>query len=274
MLFKYWNYTTCIRSDNLTAIEQAVTHILEQEEGCQRLKQSPPIEFDVEELFHKRQMQKFSCCLWIVSLVAGAIGWTIIKTFPSRLLCWRTKGAGRPRLSTLAMQLGCDAFYLEVHNSTFGVLLEASATGRTYVSGGGPDEPNNQFYAEQIDKTGLIEQFSLLQVPEPMQTAMRVNSDPEVQKIKAEFNRLKKEDPDSELLTRLMDEALQGHTQRIDYALAKVINKSSSYWYSCNLAYDVYAHPGQLAAMEAQLLYFQPSEDYGQMDLKQLHSQF
>lgn len=50
MLGVYWNFTTCIRSDNLDTIAQAITHLLEQEEGCCRLTQLPQLATDLKQL--------------------------------------------------------------------------------------------------------------------------------------------------------------------------------------------------------------------------------
>jgi hypothetical protein len=38
--FRSWNYTTCIHSDNITLVEQALTRIFEQE-GYIRIDQPP-----------------------------------------------------------------------------------------------------------------------------------------------------------------------------------------------------------------------------------------
>ncbi|YAG11922.1 hypothetical protein NSTC745_01189 [Nostoc sp. DSM 114161] len=50
MFERYWNFTTCIRSDNFAAIADAMTHLLEQEVGCRRLTQLPEITIDSQKL--------------------------------------------------------------------------------------------------------------------------------------------------------------------------------------------------------------------------------
>lgn len=261
MFNRYWNFTTWIRSNNINAIKQEITHLLEQEEGCRRLTQLPQPEGSLEQIRAVHPWEQ-SCNPWIISLFAAKSGWTIVKTSPSELLCQRAKDDSRPRLSALALQLGCDTFHLGVYWSQVGILLEADATGRTFISGTfGPDIPTQQFYEEQINLPGLLKQFSLLKVPEPMEAAMRVNQAPELQRKKAEVDKLLSENADSALLPDPMDEVFEGYTERIDRALAEVIDNSES-WYWPDLTYYIYAHPEQLAAAEARLLYFQPPTTY------------
>jgi hypothetical protein len=88
-----------------------------------------------------------------------------------------------------------------------------------------------------------------------------VNQDPELQRKKAEVDKLFLENVDSNLLPAQMDEVFQEYTERIDRALPKVIDCSKS-WYWPYLIYDIYAHPEQLAAAGAHLLYFQPPPSY------------
>lgn len=261
MFDRYWNYTTCIRSNNLAAIEQVVAHLLKQEEGCRHLAQPPQLTIDPEELY--RQPWVIWSKLWIIGLFVGTGGWTGIKTWPPELFCKRAFGASRPRLSALTMQLGCEAFHLKVYQSTWGFLLEADAAGHTFISGsaGSDAQDNYQFYEEQIDAPGLVSQFRLLQVPLPMQVAMQVNEDSEIIRREVKFDRLMAENLDSELLAELINEVSKGHTQRIDCALAEVMDGSHNYWNLQNLAYYVYAKPQWLPA-RAQLLYFQPPTTY------------
>lgn len=261
MFDRYWNFTACIRCDDLTAIEQAVTNLLEQEEGCLRLSQLPPSSSSLEQLQAHHPWDQ-SCYPWIVSLFAGKEGWTIVKTWPTELLCHKAADECCPRLSALAMQLSCDAFYLGVYADLFGFLLEANAAGRTYISGTfDPDIPNDQFYQQPIDAPGLIKKFSLLEVPEPVEAAMRVNQDPELQQRLAELERLIEENPDSELKFDWECEVDRGYTERIDRALEAVMNRSN-FWYWSNLAYYAYARPEELATDGAHLLYFQPPTNY------------
>jgi len=76
------------------------------------------------------------------------------------------------------------------------------------------------------------------------------------------YERLRVENPNSELLFDLMNEVYKGYAERIDNALAEVIDKSKSCWHLRDLLYYVYAEPQQLEDKEAQLLYFQPPITY------------
>ncbi|MEH1942422.1 MAG: hypothetical protein V7L01_19710 [Nostoc sp.] len=269
MFFRYANYTTCIRSDNFDAIEQEVTHLLEQEPDCLRIPQPPELVCNLDEYLWEVIVRQLGIvCFfngtggWIVGLFPGKGGWTIVKTWPVDLLCARAEGASRPRLSTLAMELGCDTFHFWVTRDINCVLLEADATGRIFISGSADDEEGKsyKFYDEQIDAPDIIPQFSLLEVSQSMQAAMRVYEDPEIARIEVEYERLLLEAPDSELLFNLEDEVFKGYAERIDNALAEVIDKSKS-WY-VDLAYDVYTKPQSLEAKGVLLLYFQPPTTY------------
>lgn len=173
------NHTNCIHCDNLDLIEQTLIQIFEQE-GC-RLIPLPPKPLPVIE---KLRHEPWGCIydlphlrdLWVVGLFVGACGWTVVKTSPAELLCYRAKGATRPRLSELVMQAGSEAFYLGVYETMRGeqleaILLEVDTTGQTFISGlVNPDhsEPG-KFGDEQInEQTNFLEfgRFFLLDVPE------------------------------------------------------------------------------------------------------------
>ncbi|MDF5722763.1 MAG: hypothetical protein PUP91_20255 [Rhizonema sp. PD37] len=261
MFFRYSNFTSCIRSGNLAAIEQGITRLLEQEAGCHRLTELPQLMIDVEQL--RRRPPCLPSNLWLFGLFGGTNGWTIVKSWPYELLCQRATGVSRPWLSALAIQLRCDAFHLRASRSFDGVLLEADATGRTFISGciGSKEAPEcYQFYEEQIYRPLEIAQFSLLEVPHEMQAALRVNENPEVQRIEAEIKKLKGDEED--LPSELMDELGKTYIQRIDQALAAVMAGSHNYWNLYNLAYCAYAKPQWLEAVGAKLLYFQPPSAY------------
>jgi hypothetical protein len=68
----YWNYTDCIRSDNLDAIELAITRLLE-EEGYRRLP-DPPQPLDPKILKKCRHPWQTVPKLAIVGLFVGAKG--------------------------------------------------------------------------------------------------------------------------------------------------------------------------------------------------------
>lgn len=179
MFIEFRNYTTYIQSNNLDVIELALTRIFELE-GCRRISQ-PPQPLSNEELRHTPWLLLRD--LWIVGLFVGAPGWTIVKTEPNELLCRRARGASRPRLSELAMQISCNAFHLGAYDH-FGILLEADALGHTLISGAVDriEEEENQFYDEQINIRGYS-QFFLLNVSEEIQAVVKAPS-PEQQQEK------------------------------------------------------------------------------------------
>lgn len=195
-----------------------------------------------------------------------------MKTWPAKWLCVRAIGASRPKLSALAMQLGCDAFHYRVVRDIDGILLEADATGRIFLSGWNDHEGVDsnlelyRFYDERIDVPSSP-QFSLIEVPESIQAAMRVNSDPEFARKEAEYEReykrqVAQEKPDLKLLAAMSNELQEGYAERVDIALEKVIDGSKSCWYLHDLLYSAYAEPQQLEDMGVQLLYFQPPTIY------------
>lgn len=271
------NFTTCIRSNNINTIEQKLTRLLEAE-GCCRLNELPQIR-DSSQVPHIWE----SDCSLIINLYSSQSGWTIVKTAPQEFLCQRAKGDNRTRLSALAILLGCDAFYLGMYSSYIGILLEADASGRIFVSGGSDiGTSGERFWEEQINAVGDLKdiaQFSILEVPELLQAAMRANENSELLAKEAEVDRLIEENSDEsdrqlsilEFFNDETDEFHQGYAQRIDRALAKVIDDShdQSQWYCNNLIYDVYSELSPLANDRAKLLYFQlpstyqPSEPYG-----------
>lgn len=89
MYFKSWNYTTCIRSNDLAVIEQAITSLLEQEEYCRRLPRPSRPSGNSRKIFINPEGTVRD--LWIVGLFSGSDGWTIIKTWPYELLCQRAR---------------------------------------------------------------------------------------------------------------------------------------------------------------------------------------
>lgn len=264
----YWNFTTCIRCDRLDAIVEAITHLLEQEEGCCRLTQVPQLAIDIEQLRDLPVWERPR--LWVAGLCSGKGGWTIVKTWPVEWLCNRATGASRSRLSALAMQLGCDAFHYRVVRDIDGILLEADATGRIFLSGWNDYEVSNseelhQFYGERIDLP-KDPQFSLIEVPESIQAAMQETLETDIRK-EAEYEReyerqMAQEKPDRKLLNAISSELREGYAERIDIALEKVIDGSESCWYLHDLLYNAYAEPQQLEEMGVQLLYFQPPITY------------
>jgi hypothetical protein len=262
--FRYWNFTTCIDFNELDALEREISQLLEQEEGCHRLLQLPQLNCAPEQLRLNYPEAKLPD-LWIVGLFEAANDWTVIKTFPTGLLCKRALGAERPRLSYLSERLNCNSFHLEVYEDVGGFLFEADASGHTFLDGcGGAGYPDDfRFYdEEQVDLPDLIQQFSLIDVPESMHEAMKINESPEV-KTRQSLIEWLAESPDDadEYYDLILEEP--GYTQRIDLALADLIDPERDYWFlKDNLAYKVYNEPQELEAVCARLLYFHPPTSY------------
>jgi hypothetical protein len=238
---RYSNETICINCNDLDLIEQRIVYLLEQE-GCRRLDELPPIE-GRELISYEWDLR----CPVIILIASSSIqsGWTVLKVSPATFFCQRAREANRPRLSTLAMELGCDAFYFGVYGGYLGILLEANTQGQTFVTGGiSPDEIVENFYDEQIDSMKQVSNFELLKVLEPLDKAIRTNEDPEYLKKEAEWDRLGdlfREDPESYL--SLMESYEEGdydkaRLQRIDEAMREVMGCPNKYWYS-NVHYDL-----------------------------------
>lgn len=250
----YSNYTTCINCNDLVAIKQAAIKLLEKEGGS-RIDKLPG---SADEISTQKP--------WIVGIFPALQGWTIIKTWSVELLCSKTIDDSRLRLSALAMELKCDAFYLSVYGGTYGnsgILLEAESSGKIHVAGCcNVDIDIEIFYEQPINKPDLIEDFSLLQVPESFRSAVKINQHPEVIEKEQKCNCLSSEkNPDRKLLYELEKEALKGHTQRIDEALSAIID-GSGIWAYPNLAYAIYECSEELSAAKGDLIYFQPPDNY------------
>ncbi len=258
VFFRYWNFTTCIDCNDLNVLEREIIQLLEQEEGCYCLAQLPKLDFEPEQLRLNYPEEKLPN-LWIVALFKSDNQWTVIKTFPTGILCHRAKGANRPRLSYLTEQLNCNAFHLEVHRDVEGFLLETDPAGNTFLSGCS-EEAYDKFYDEpQVKQPDLIQQFSLIDVPESMQAAININESPEAKRQEVELREL---DPNVPKYFDLVI-ANPGYTQRIDLAMADLFDPERAYWFlKSNLAYKVYQEPQELESAGAILFYFHPPSSY------------
>lgn len=259
----YGNDTTCIQSNNLDLIEQALTRIFEQK-GCRWILKPPlpqnPLPV-IKEL-HSRPW-RIEPYLWVIGLFVGNLGWTIVKTSPSELLGRRARGASRPMLSELAMQTGCNAFHHSVHDRHWGAMLEANASGQTLASGylDCDDTESMRFYDEPI--TEDAPHFSLLSVPEEFQAAGRVRvcvSKKEKQRREEELEALFDQGEEQAAKARSeWRELNMGGFERSDEDLGQLLSCSHSYWHEGNLLYKAFAEPQQLEADGVRLLYFQPA---------------
>ena len=243
----YWNFTSCIRSENRTEITSAIVNLVEQEIGYSRLSQLPYLVVNMKKIRHIPMWERPP--LLIIGLGVGREGWTIIKTYPNDWLFLRIPSRERPRLSKLAMQLKCDAFHYRVIRDEESLLLEANSRGDFQFN-----STNNP-------------QFSLIEVSESLHRAMQVNQDPEIVRKKAEYhaewNRQKADGKmNVQLLASLLDELKEGDAERIDTALAKILDYYQYYWQNYDLFNQAYANFQQLEKMNVQLLYFQPPDNY------------
>lgn len=147
-------------------------------------------------------------------------------------------------------------------------MLEADAAGRIFMSGWpgseGPDKFNKFYDEPMLQLEEFPPRFSLLQVSEQMQAAMRVNEDPEWLIKEAEVMKLIEEKADLELFPDWVDwdEFSKSYLHRIGDALAKVVGGSPNYWYLNNLAYRIYDNPKEFEIDGVRLLYFQPPITY------------
>jgi hypothetical protein len=276
----YYNYHSCCRLEDFNAIEAAITNIMEQEKGCQRLLKLPELSFDPKQI---RDLNIEKCPrLLVVGLFGGEEGWTIIKTYPAEFLCMRNTNSDRPRLSELAIQLRCDAFHYRVVRSSIGILMEADPYGRLFVSGSKDfegnyiDDEEYRFYQEKINQPGSCSEFFLVEVSESIKAAMLINDDPELELRKAEYRKhiidSDPVDPDAhfQALIALEEVVLKGYAERIDCALSKVIDPSLSFWKETRFRYSMYGDLLYSAYVEAEdleqkgvkLFYFQPPDNY------------
>ena len=271
----YNNSTTCIKSNNIELIEQALTSILKKE-GC-RLIPKPPLSQTnkplTKELLHNPQ--KIDPYLWVIGLTVGNLGWSIIKTSIPKLLCRRAREANLPRLSELAIQTGCDVFHSSVQDRYFGVILEANASGQILASGHldcyGIE--NMKFFDEPVTRVTEELSFSLLNVPEEFHQIGQVKehlSQKEKQRREDELEALVDKHP--EKITQALTEwrELNMSTfERGDEDLGELLCNSNSrsyytnywsgnkLWHEKRIIYKAYAELEQLEKEGVKLLFFQ-----------------
>ena len=278
MVLRYSNCNTCVWSDNLDLIEQTLTRIFEQE-GCRRIPK-PPLpqnSLPVMKTLVSRPW-KITPYLWVIGLFVGNQGWTIVQTQPSELLCRRARDTIRPRLSSLAIQAGCNAFHYMVHDRTWGALLEADASGRTFVSGELDcyEVEKMKFYDEPVtERTGGLH---LLNLPSELQAvaSIRINYE-ERERRKSELIPLMRQSGETaEEAESEYEELCKSKFEIQDEALGQTLIGSLrywDYWHLHNLVYLAYTVPQQLEAGGARLLYFQPAGSDREFDVEKMWSE-
>ena len=260
----YYNYTTCIESNNLNTLKKEITCLVEEKLGGNRIAKLPLSTLYLQE--QEQDTLNQSSEFWFVELFEGTNGWTVVKTYPYNLLCFQIeeRGSFTPLLSALTVKLQCNAFHIDVYDSIFGILLETNSAGRVYVSGTFNAEfSGDSFYKQPINSPELIEQFSLLDVDSALQSAIKINDNPKVSQKKAEYQQLieEKNPADFDLILALENEVFQGHTERIDRAFKKELN-NSDYWHSYNLLNRVRSMKEELAEKKTYLFYFQSPPNF------------
>ena len=239
----YSNFTACINSSDLIAIEKAVVDLLEREGGKQ---------LDIVPSADKIDKNSH----WIVGIFPGKEGWTIAKTWIPGLLCAPTVDKTRPRLSALATQLQCDTFDFSVFNGIAGILLEADSEGNVAVSGYYYENDVNTYYDLPINNRDSIKDFSLLKVSDSLKSAIEIDRHPMI--IDPECDRPSWLD---EPPLGYDDPSDKGYTHKIDEALRFVLD-ISGIWAYPDLLYAINQDSAILSAAKGHLLYFQPPENY------------
>ncbi|MEL6438901.1 MAG: hypothetical protein AAFQ80_06570 [Cyanobacteria bacterium J06621_8] len=261
---RHWNSTTCIDFNKFQNLEETISQLFEKEEGCHRIYSLPKLIYNPalvrKELIRQSiplssSIGEKSSNLWVVCLFPSQLGrWTVIKTFPTGLLCGRPLNSDKSRLSSLSAELKCNAFYLEVQAGICGFLFESDAMGKTFLSGCSAEEYFDNFYDEpELELQDLITNFSLIDVPESIKKAIKINESPEVIKEEARINEMDQDDPEYfDLIINNPD-----YTERIDLALADLFDPNGDYWFiDHNLADKVYKELEQLKSMGAKIMYF------------------
>lgn len=223
-LFRYGNRVTCIQSDNLELIEQVLIDSLEKE-GCLFISQ-PPSDYSPLNPY-----------IWVFGLYRSQIcpGWTVIKNSAPHFFASSRKGNNTPRLSDLAMEIGCDAFHHRVWGDYWGVLLEVTECGEILASGYIDDfdrEENMMFYNEPVSIYSK-QNFSLLDVPEEFQQAGKKASinEAERQKRSKEIERIVKEDPNAiDMFISEYKELNAPYSTKFNLDLGRLLCPNLNFW--------------------------------------------
>lgn len=230
-------------------IAETIVDLLGQEKDCFSLPNLPYLLIDIEKLRFRGIWERSP--LVVIGLAEGRDGWTIIKSYPNEWLFLRLPKTDTPRLSNLAKQLNCTAFFYRVINDLDSVLLETNENGK---------------FRFDLNK---FPSFNLIKVPSFIQSAIEVNMEVvkkyQETKIKLEQNRKAKKfkiDLQRKLLNSLAFDFEESNAENIDRALARAIDISQSFWECYDFYNRVYENFQELKQMDVELLYFLPPDNY------------
>lgn len=165
----YRNYNTYIHSGDLDAVELGLITIFERE-GYHHISKLPliPEEYDPRYGYTRRSDLD---SLRVAVILPGGAGWMMMQTYPVDILSRLAPKSERPRLADLTVELGFNAFQLNLYSGDTLILLEANADGQTVFSGyEGPETPEEirELIPEENKKVG----FRLIEVPKEIQALL------------------------------------------------------------------------------------------------------
>lgn len=182
---RYWNFTGCVNYNDINSLNSNIINLFERQ-GATYLGNTILFKTLLDSLPKQKQHPADqSSFIWIVGLYPGKNRWTIIKTYPSELLCYSVIDDYEyySQLSALTFQLKCNAFHLSVYGGVCGFLLEADARGKNCISGSSHSgEVRGTYYKQAIQIPGQIKKFSLLNISESLEKALAANQSSELKK--------------------------------------------------------------------------------------------
>ena len=259
---RYWNFTTCINYTDINTIKHNIITLFERQ-GANFIDPTVTLLESLQNV-PKQHPAEQSSSIWIVALYPGKNKWTIVKTYPSELLCHSVVDDYEyySQLSALTFQLKCDAFHLSVHGDTCGFLVEADSKGKNYITGSFFNKTTNpDFYRQPIQIRGQIKKFSLLKMPPDLEKALAVNQSPKLKQKLIEINKSITDNPELEFDLDFSDELDRGYTERIDLALKNVMDNTKR-WYVNNLFHLIDNESLNIDIRDTSLLYFEPPIGY------------
>ncbi len=125
-----WDNTAFVATADLTAVATALTALV-AEVGRVPVHPSPRTPSARDSMQYGRAGD---VATWGIALIAGAPGWTVLKTAPLELLI-DAHAAEPPILTGLATRLGVYAFQHNAYDGDSTLLFEATPDGRSSVTG-------------------------------------------------------------------------------------------------------------------------------------------